>query len=321
MLSDSKHDILSPDVKIAHELYNHLDQIFRLMMGDTPSISNSWPGSYGEPNKKNVEKAQQKKYEEYFNRLGLKENQDMKILEIGPGWGPFSNYCRNKGIHVVSVCPADNQYKYLKKLGFDVHQGVWQTFTPTDKNFDAIVIMGSGEHFASPSDFLNGNQEKVYSDFFNYAHKFLKPNGRIGGQFMTFNGKKIDYTKLTVKEEGKDNESQMNYHIGLLEHFYPEAFLPRDFEHFYSCCDNKFKVLSVVDGREHYVWTMRCWRNEFKRIFPLRKWLIFTRFFIRSLVDEHFGYAFKSFWVRSNSKCFEEGWMGHEFFFMEKNND
>ena len=43
--------------------YNPMDKIFRLIMGDFPSVSNSWPGEYGEASLANIQKAQQAKYE------------------------------------------------------------------------------------------------------------------------------------------------------------------------------------------------------------------------------------------------------------------
>lgn len=299
--------------------YNPMDKIFRLIMGDFASISNSWPGEYGDQTKKNVEIAQQKKYEEYFNNLGLKENAGMKIYEIGPGWGPFSNYCLSRGVDVTSVCPAKSQYEYLKKSGHNVHRAVWQEFTPDNGPFDAIVVMGSPEHFATPGDFVNGNLEKVYRKFFDYAYDLLKPGGRIGGQFMTFNGREVDYSKFRVKEDGKDDESQMYYHLGLLTFRYPEAWLPRDFSHFFSCAkEGDYKIVKVVDGREHYIWTMKCWINHFNKITPITKWIKVLGLVINGFFNKDFGYWAKAFWKQSNRLCFEKGWMGHEFFFVEK---
>ncbi len=311
----STHDLIEPH----NAAYNPMDQIFRLIMGDFASVSNSWPGSYGEPNKKNVEVAQQVKYEEYFKGLGLKENAGMKIYEIGPGWGPFTNYCLQRGVDVTSVCPAKSQYEYLKKSGHNVHRAVWQEFTPDNGPFDAIVVMGSPEHFATPKDFIDGNLDKVYRTFFDYAHGLLKPNGRVGGQFMTFNGREVDYSKFRVKEDGKDDESQMYYHLGLLTYRYPEAWLPRDFNHFFSCAkEGDYKKINVVDGRAHYVWTMKCWTNQFYKITPLIKWLKVGSLVVKGFFNKDFGYWAKAFWKQSNRMCFERGWMGHEFFFVEK---
>jgi cyclopropane fatty-acyl-phospholipid synthase-like methyltransferase len=302
-----------------NKAYNPVDKIFRMIMGDYASISNSWPGNYGEPNKKNVLVAQQKKYEEYFRLLGLQENAGMKIYEIGPGWGPFSNYCLERGVGVTSVCPAKTQYEYLKKSGHDVHRSIWQEFTPENGPFDAIVVMGSPEHFVSPSDHLAGNQDKVYRRFFNYAYDLLKPHGRIGGQFMTFNGREVDYSRFQVKQDSKDDEESMYYHLGLLTYRYPEAWLPRDSNHFISCARNgDYKTIKVVDGREHYVWTAKCWINTFYKIRPMSKWIKVTSLIISSLFNRDFGYWAKAFWKQSNRLCFEKGWMGHEFFFVEK---
>lgn len=302
-----------------NKAYNPVDELFRMIMGEHPSISNSWPGDYGKPTKENVDIAQQKKYAEYFKHLGLKENAGMKIYEIGPGWGPFSNYCTKKGVEVTSVCPAISQYQYLKDTGYNVHRGIWQEFTPDNGPFDAVVVMGSPEHFVAPSDYVAGNMDKIYRQFFDYASSLLKPHGRIGGQFMTFNGRTLDYDKFTVKETGKDDESQMYYHLGLLTYRYPEAWLPRDAKHFISCAkEGEFKTIKIVDGRAHYIWTMHGWIANFKKITPITKWFKVAKLVIKGFFDEEFGYWAQAFYKQSNRKCFEKGWMGHEFFFVEK---
>lgn len=302
-----------------NKAYNPVDKLFRITMGEFASISNSWPGSYGKPSKEHVLIAQEKKYEAYFENLGLKANAGMKLFEIGPGWGPFSNYCLERGVEVTSVCPAKSQYEYLKKSGHNVHRSIWQEFTPDNGPFDAIVTMGSPEHFVSPSDHLKGVQDKVYRRFFDYAYDLLKPNGRIGGQFMTFNGREIDYDKLQVKKDGTDDESRMYYHLGLLTYRYPEAWLPRDFEHFFSCAKpGTYKKILVVDGREHYIWTMLSWTGKFYQLFPLKKWLMVAGLIVEGFFNKDFSYWSKAFWKQSNRLCFEKGWMGHEFFFVEK---
>lgn len=299
--------------------YNPMDELFRMVMGEFASVSNSWPGDYGSTTRENVEKAQQKKYEEYFKWLGLKENAGMKMYEIGPGWGPFSDYCMKRGVDVTSVCPAKSQYDYLKKSGHNVHRAVWQEFTPENGPFDAIVTMGSPEHFVTPADHLAGNQENVYRTFFDYCYDLLKPNGRIGGQFMTFNGRDVDYSKFQVKKEPKDEEGQMYYHLGLLTYRYPDAWLPRDFNHFFSCAkDGQYKVINVVDGREHYIWNMKCWTNEFYKLRPLIKWPKVLVKIIQGFFNPDFGHWLRAFWRQSNRMCFERGWMGHEFYFVEK---
>ena len=319
VLTQQEGTLTKKFVKATSAAYNPMEDIFQLIMGEYPSITNSWPGNYGEPTVENVLIAQEKKYEEYFNNLGLKEHAGMKVFEIGPGWGPFTHYCEERGVHVVSVSPAEKKYQYLKGQGYEVYQGIWQEFTPDSGAFDAIVAMGSPEHCVSPSDYTAGNQDKIYRSFFDYCYKLLKPGGRVGGQMMTFNGKDLDPTKMQVIEEGEDDESQMYYHLGLLTYRYPDAWLPRDTEHFFSCAqEGQFKVTNVVDGREQYIWTMKAWESGFWKITPLHKWITVVRLTIKSYFNTDFKYWAKAFWKTSNRKCFEKGWMGHEFWFAEK---
>ncbi|MCB0840170.1 MAG: class I SAM-dependent methyltransferase, partial [Bacteroidetes bacterium] len=228
-LKQKKGALTKRFVKATSDAYDPMEKIFQMVIGEFPSITNSWPGNYGEPSIENVLIAQEKKYEQYFHNLGLKEHAGMKAYEIGPGWGPFSNYCRERGVHVVSVSPAQKKYEYLKGLGHDVHQGIWQEFTPEGGPFDAIIAMGSPEHCVSPADYDAGEQDNIYRTFFDYCYSLLKPGGRIGGQMMTFNGITPDTSKMQVKGEGDDEETQMYYHYGLLAYRYPDAWLPRDF--------------------------------------------------------------------------------------------
>jgi cyclopropane fatty-acyl-phospholipid synthase-like methyltransferase len=136
---------------------------------------------------------------------------------------------------------------------------------------------------------------------------------------MTFNGRTIDPAKLQVKGEGKSEEDAMYYHLGLLKYRYPDSFLPRDFDHFFSCArEGQFEVINVVDGREHYIWTMKSWESGFWKITPLKKWPLVAGLILKSYFDNDFRYWRKAFFKTSNRKCFERGWMGHQFWFVEK---
>jgi len=143
--------------------------------------------------------------------------------------------------------------------------------------------MGSPEHCVSPADYEVGEQDNIYRIFFDYCYPLLKPGGRIGGQMMTFNGRKLDTSKLQVKEEGGDDESQMYYHLGLLTYRYPDAWLPRDFEYFFSCAkEGQYEVVNLVDGREQYIWTMKSWESGFWKIKLLKKCLLVSRLILKS---------------------------------------
>lgn len=320
-------------IQSASTTYNPMDQILALMVGDFPNVSNSLPGDWGEPNLTNLQRAQEAKMAKYFEMLNLSSGK--RVFEIGPGWGHFAKYCRDRGVHHVSVVPAQGQYEYLKAAGFEVFQNIWQNFTP-EGQFDAVVSMGSVEHFVSPVDHLEGRQNLIYEQLFRYAHGLLKPGGRYAGQFMDFCGNKIDYSQVSVKAP----KGSMYYHLGLLEYFYPESWIPRNFQHFFyeSNGEKYFEVLETIDGRLQYIWTMQVWGERFRELYHWGDWSTIAKEVGKSISDselrkkwsplfgllgkivhnKQFRYWARAFWEKSNRTAFEQEWMGHTFFFLQK---
>jgi len=292
--------------------YDPMDYIFtRFVAGEFASVSNSWPGDYGEPTVENLDKAQLTKFRNYFEGCNLKEGD--VVLDVGSGFGPILHLFKKWGVRVIGLCPALKKYEYLKANGFEVYRDIWQTYK-TDIKFNAILCVGSPEHYVTIDDYVAGKQEQIYSDFFTFVNDHLLPGGVVAGQFMTWNGKDPDPKLFDV-----NSDDPMYYHLSRLTYFYPECWIPRDFKHFYSCAPaGAFEIIKVVDGREHYVWTMTCWGRSFRRKLPLTKWLYVLSLLSKTLYDKDFRYWVEAFWQKSNQKCFENGWMGHEFFFLRK---
>jgi hypothetical protein len=63
---------------------------------------------------------------------------------------------------------------------------------------------------------------------------------------------------------------------------------------------------------------MKCWTNQFYKLLPLHKWVKVGVLVINGFFNADFGYWLKAWWKQSNRMCFEKGWMGHEFYFVEK---
>lgn len=293
------------------QTYNPMDKIFELMLGDFADITNSLPGSYGEPSIDALRLAQEKKHEKYFKQLGLFSGAT--LLDIGCGWAPFLNYCRTKGVEVTGLTLSTVQYKYCLKHGFNVVLSAWQDFTPIQK-FDAVSAVGSIEHFPSRKDYQNGRQDTVYRDLMEKVAKWLKPEGTFGGQFMTWNGDIPNPDMISTKA----NQNSREYHLALLDKFYPGSWLPKDFDSFFQNGDDLFEKIEVIDGRVQYIWTMRCWGRQFRKLFPLVKWWYVLPLLVKTIFDKDFRLWARAFWKKSNQLCFERGWMGHEFFFLRK---
>ena len=74
--------------------YDPMDYLFtRFVAGEFASVSNSWPGDYGEPTLENLDKAQLKKFRTYFERCNLKEGD--LVLDVGSGLDRSSIYSKN----------------------------------------------------------------------------------------------------------------------------------------------------------------------------------------------------------------------------------
>jgi cyclopropane-fatty-acyl-phospholipid synthase len=73
------------------------------------------------------------------------------ILEVGPGWGAFSEYAAERGIRVTAVTNSLQSKKFVDGLrqreshGRQVHVNDFLDYRPTER-FDAIVLMGIMEH-------------------------------------------------------------------------------------------------------------------------------------------------------------------------------
>jgi cyclopropane-fatty-acyl-phospholipid synthase len=73
------------------------------------------------------------------------------ILEVGPGWGAFSEYAAERGIRVTAVTNSRKSKEFMDSLSQragcerQVHVDDFLAYRPTQR-FDAIVLMGIMEH-------------------------------------------------------------------------------------------------------------------------------------------------------------------------------
>lgn len=140
-----------------------------------------------------------RKFDYAFEKLKLKAGDH--ILEIGPGWGAWFEYCSQRGVKCTGISISKESVNYLNKrkveLGYD-----WELvlsdlleYSPGIK-YDAIVIMGVIEHLP---------------DYLRVLQKFMtlvKPGGRIflDGSACT---KKYELSSFMVKYIYPGNHSFM----------------------------------------------------------------------------------------------------------------
>lgn len=116
-----------------------------------------------------LNQAQENKLDLICRKLQLKPG--MTLLDIGCGWGGFSEYAaRTYGVTVTGISPALEQVKRAKERtkGLDVTI-LQKDYRHMNGTFDRIVSIGMLEHVGV----------KNYTTFFKKCHELLAPGGMM----------------------------------------------------------------------------------------------------------------------------------------------
>jgi len=98
-----------------------------------------------------------KNLQNYFNEFRSVENnlkkkpKDIKILEIGAGWGYWSLLAKTCNFDIYSVEISSTRLKYMKKNNLKAFDNVEKL---KNKKFDVIYLDQTFEHLQSPYDIL-----------------------------------------------------------------------------------------------------------------------------------------------------------------------
>jgi cyclopropane-fatty-acyl-phospholipid synthase len=117
-----------------------------------------------------LERAQRRKFDVCLAQCEL--GPGSHILEVGPGWGAFTEHAARRGVQVTGVTNSADSAAYMralaKRLGFgwEIVEADFLTYRPA-RRFDAVVLMGIMEHLP--------NYPKVLGRF----DALLRPGGRV----------------------------------------------------------------------------------------------------------------------------------------------
>jgi cyclopropane-fatty-acyl-phospholipid synthase len=142
--------------------YNIGNDLYERMLGERMIYS----CAYWE-NAKTLDEAQEAKLELICQKLHLKKG--MKLLDIGCGWGGFSEYAARKyGVRVTGITPAAEQVKIAKQRVKGLPAVIKQMdYREVDGKYDRIVSIGMMEHVGP----------KNYGRFFRKCERLLKSDG------------------------------------------------------------------------------------------------------------------------------------------------
>ena len=127
--------------------------------------------AYFKSNEESLEQAQENKINHIIKKLHLKPN--MKILEIGSGWGGICfDIARKSQCEVVGITLSKNQLEYSKKRAKELKLDNQVSFELSDYRemkgkFDRILNVGMLEHV----------HPKYYNVFFKKINELMTDNG------------------------------------------------------------------------------------------------------------------------------------------------
>lgn len=161
-----------------------------------------------------------------------------EVLEIGPGWGSFAEYAARKGVNVTGITIAEHSFNYMQQLTAEKNLPITNVMSDilefkSEKQFDAIVLLGVMEHLPD------------YTRILNCFNKLLKPGGHVCFDAGAFPKKHQKSSFIT-------------------EHIYPgnhSFFVLHDF--LKSMASMPFDLKGVWDDRHSYYLTLVQWAQRF----------------------------------------------------------
>jgi cyclopropane-fatty-acyl-phospholipid synthase len=167
---------------ISHH-YDLSNAFYRLILD--PSMAYS--SAYWEPSRPNntLAQAQYDKLDRICRKVGLDEQPDMRLLDVGCGWGSLSLHAAEQyGARVVGVTLSGEQKAYIEAaltergLGDRVEIRVQDYRTITDGPFDAVASIEMGEHVGRHN----------YPTYGRVMHGCVRPGARVLIQQMSRRG-------------------------------------------------------------------------------------------------------------------------------------
>lgn len=211
--------------------YDYSNEFYLSFMDPTRCYSHAVFKRDDEP----LETAQRRKLNFAINACRLKPGD--RVLDVGGGWGSFTEHAGRRGIQVTSLTISQQSEAFLAKLIEQqeipckvLNQDFWEHTSPDP--YDAIVILGVMEHLPD------------YPAVLRHLQGLLKPGGRVYLDASAFREK---YSKPTF----------VSRYIFPGDHAYfcLHAFLA-------EVAKSSLEVLEVYNDRHNYYLTCKAWAEN-----------------------------------------------------------
>lgn len=260
--------------------YEFFAELFQRTFDETADMSCAWyDGDYSKP----LQQAQADKHRYVLDMLGVRAGS--RILDVGCGWGPILTAARKRGAGGVGLTLAANQMRSCRIRDLDVHVMDWKDVTPeTFGRFDAIVSIGSFEHYCSFEEYRAGRQAAIYNQFFQLCRELLPSGGRLFLQTTMWG---CNFARVGDLDVGAPRGSDERL-LAVLTRFWPGTWLPYGEEQLLSASAPYFRPVAMSNGRLDYIKTMDEWAAV--KAFGWGKLLAMARLLTMAVTDSDFRY-------------------------------
>jgi cyclopropane-fatty-acyl-phospholipid synthase len=293
--------------------YSLTDRIIRLSLGELADFSGAkYDGDFS----LSLEQAQRRKHDYVGEQIGIGPGR--RVLDLGCGWGPLLAYIRERRGIGVGVTLSAAQLEACRQHGLDV-QLVDARGVERDGfgEFDAVASLGAFEHFCSPDDYLQGRQERIYSQLFEHVANMLPGGGRFYLQTMVFGPNMTPADRIGIEAlRAVPPRDTDEWYLALLGRQFPGSWLPSGAEQVIRCAKPHFRLLSRISGRLDYIETISRWNARIGSR-SLRKTVLKLGLLPHWLRSADFRLAFTS-GVSANKVCFERELLDHYRLVFEK---
>ena len=194
-------------------------------------------------NNDDLEIAQKNKYQKLIDLLHLKDGN--KILEIGCGWGGFSEYLAKKHDVIIDcITISKKQYEYTKKRIFknglnNKVNVMFLDYRDLKDEYDKVASI----------EMIEAVGEKYLDQYFRKIKNSLKSNGHAAIQGITIRDDLFDRYRT-----GEDF---------IQKYIFPGGFLPSSDYIKRLAEKNKLKLEKINSYSNDYAKTLSTWRNNF----------------------------------------------------------
>ena len=217
-----------------------------------------------------LETAQQNKYQQLINLLNINDNN--KVLEIGCGWGGFSEYLGKKhNVSIDCITISKKQFEFTKKRIFQSGLNnkvnvMFLDYRDLKDKYDKVASI----------EMIEAVGEKYLDKYFSTIKKSLNLNGIAAIQ------------GIIIRDDLFDRYRKSEDFIQ--KYIFPGGFLPSKYFMKNLIEKNKLNLLKINSYPDDYAKTLAIWRKNF-----LKTW--------NNITPLGFDETFKRMWEFYLSYC------------------